>query len=159
MRRWLLSYTSLLVSCNQCSNRKQPATSTVDDLEMRLVGLLSVDIDLETIDLNQCESTKLEQGIHDLQQANELINRQASNANQLTNQLNAQDIFKLNNLIDNSFNNSIINQPQALTSSPTLSNNNSTSNDKTRNRFTNRIMLNFERTHKCHQATSKVFKF
>jgi hypothetical protein len=183
MRRWLLSYTSLLVFCNQCSTKKAPTTATTvnSELEMRLIGLLSVDIDLETVDINQCEMPKkmdtvmpevvlethkeLDELTNQKQQDNQSKNYQKNNANQLI----AQENYKFDNLVSENrfqinslqFNNSIINQPQRLISSsafiPPFVNGN-LSNDKftSNNKYANRIILNFEKTNKCHQTTSKV---
>lgn len=206
MRRWLLSYTSLLVSCNQClGKQKQPATGTVDSqLDMQLIGLLSVDIDLsESVDINQCEmQIKLEPEMnlnkHQTNQENsnnyysnyQLNNDQQSdlkpNLNQPTNllnsQSNAQKLYQFDsNLVQNKFeinsidqlinskiahfNDSQMNQAQLLVSTDSTvlnsKNNHSSIEDdlyklSTSNRkFMNRIVLNFEKTNKCH-ATSQV---
>lgn len=93
-RRWLLSYTSLLVSCAQCSTKKQSTTSSAssdNELEMRLIGLLSVDIDLETVDVNQCEPASTKPSF-----SPPLIKTvQPANSYQL-NQLNSQQNYQTN---------------------------------------------------------------
>lgn len=205
MRRWLLSYTSLLVSCNQCSTTKKQSTSSVDELEMRLIGLLSVDIDLETVDLNQCDASKL-----DASQMNnfEQLNKKTAEStdqrkgayptdNRLNNQLKSsaqqfdqpsferslvQNRFQLNSL-DHQTNDqiesrsqftnlqyndsSLVNQPQRLVSNQPSSSfasisDHSSPADKvyklsaSNDKLTNRLMLHFEKTNKCHQATSQV---
>ena len=203
MRRWLLSYTSLLVSCNQCSTTKKQSTSSVDELEMRLIGLLSVDIDLETVDLNQCDASKLDP-MNNFEQLNKKTAESTDQRkgayptdNRLNNQLKSsaqqfdrpsferslvQNRFQLNSL-DHQTNDqiesrsqftnlqyndsSLVNQPQRLvnnqpsSSFASISDHSSpadkvyklsASNDK----LTNRLMLHFEKTNKCHQATSQV---
>lgn len=178
---------------------------------MRLIGLLSVDIDLETVDVNQCDAAPTEPAstkpsfsppppIKAAQPANgyalnQLNSQQNFDANanqpavserliaggtideQATGEPNTVEPsdwlsqltvrakeFKESNYLSSNESQRFLSQPIASSQSAFTANNHSTSDESYRmsgssTRLTNRIMLHFEKTNKCHRESSQVSLF
>lgn len=141
MRRWVLSYTSLLVSCNQCSNKKPSESSVDNELEMRLIGILSIDIELVTVDVNQCESS-----------LNEIEPSSSTSESSKTNQPNGQQT------------NYPTNEPSSTKDYQTITNSNQQTNQlklnaQESNQFTSQMETNYQSNLFHNQHDSLLSKF